>query len=343
MSPFATPGTSSPQPQPQAAAPHLNQSAFASGNAPAVPTVYIELDFHDVTARKAAIIRKSPLLQKCVAGRTVTASEIAAGTEGASSSPTTPTVVAGAAADSSGALGGASAFSASAGTHQVAAAPPGPPAAALPGAHTSSHGSHVHADIKYSATPGGGCDVHARSYRLATADLRNVGEVEAALHAAGCDFSLPTLLLSECVLVYLEPEESCSIIAWAARAFARSVFVTYEQVRPHDAFGQMMMRNLEERGYSLRGLHAFPDLASQVARYKELGYQACSAADMNDIYYRLLPRVEVARIERLELFDEVEEWARTRYGIPLTDLPTPPSSNPRLRASNDFPRSLLSI
>jgi tRNA wybutosine-synthesizing protein 4 len=108
------------------------------------------------------------------------------------------------------------------------------------------------------------------------------------------------------VLVYLEPEESCAIIAWAARQFTRSVFVTYEQIRPSDAFGIVMARNLAERGYSLRGLHAFPDVAAQVSRYRELGYGACTAADMNEIYYRLLPRADVARIERLELFDETE-------------------------------------
>ena len=82
----------------------------------------------------------------------------------------------------------------------------------------------------------------------------------------------------------------------------------FPQVRPHDAFGQVMSRSLEERGYSLRGLNAFPDIASQVARYRELGYSASSVADMNDIYYRVLPRADVVRAERLELFDELEEW-----------------------------------
>jgi hypothetical protein len=43
----------------------------------------------------------------------------------------------------------------------------------------------------------------------------------------------------------------------------------------------------------------------QVTRYRELGYASCTAVDMNDVYYRLLPRAEVARVERLELFDEV--------------------------------------
>jgi hypothetical protein len=69
-----------------------------------------------------------------------------------------------------------------------------------------------------------------------------------------------------------------------------------------------MTRSLEERGYALRGLFAFPDLQSQRARYLDLGYAASSACDMNDVYYRLLPRDAVAAAERLELFDELEEW-----------------------------------
>lgn len=113
--------------------------------------------------------------------------------------------------------------------------------------------------------------------------------------------------------------------AWAARTFARSVFLTYEQIRPYDAFGQVMARNLEERGYSLRGLHAFPDIPAQTARYRELGYGSCAVADMNDVYYRLLPRTDVARAERLELFDEFEEWhlmsAHYCIAVAVNELP----------------------
>ena len=93
--------------------------------------------------------------------------------------------------------------------------------------------------VTWTPTRNGGVDVHSPRFHLLTADLRDVAAVQATLTAAGIDFSLPTLFLSECVLVYLEPEDSCAIIAWAARSFARSTFVTYEQIRPHDAFGQV--------------------------------------------------------------------------------------------------------
>lgn len=89
---------------------------------------------------------------------------------------------------------------------------------------------------------------------LIGADLRDLKLVEDRLNAAGMDWSIPTLLLSECVLVYVEPKYSDAIINWANGMFTGgSVFVTYEQIRPNDPFGQTMLKNLRSRGCSLKG------------------------------------------------------------------------------------------
>lgn len=42
---------------------------------------------------------------------------------------------------------------------------------------------------------------------------------------------LPTLLITECVLVYMSPEQSANLIKWAASSFGTAMFVNYEQVR----------------------------------------------------------------------------------------------------------------
>ena len=43
-------------------------------------------------------------------------------------------------------------------------------------------------------------------YCLLAADLRDPGQLGAALEAAGLDLSAPTYVLSECVLVYMQPQ-----------------------------------------------------------------------------------------------------------------------------------------
>lgn len=42
---------------------------------------------------------------------------------------------------------------------------------------------------------------------------------------------LPTLLITECVLVYMTPEQSANLLKWAASSFKTAMFINYEQVR----------------------------------------------------------------------------------------------------------------
>lgn len=104
--------------------------------------------------------------------------------------------------------------------------------------------------------------VHADWYHLISGDLRyfetqvvaqwnEIGfEVEYVffLNIPNCFIfhkSLPTLWLSECVLVYLAPTYADTLMQWITMHQPHTVFITYEQIRPDDTFGQMMMRNLQ--------------------------------------------------------------------------------------------------
>ena len=120
--------------------------------------------------------------------------------------------------------------------------------------------------------------------------------------------SLPTLLVSECVLVYLLPDESDAVISWAAKTFEHAAFMCYEQVRPHDAFGQMMIQHLQARGAPLHGLDKYASCEAHEVRYRDCGWDAVTSRDMNDVYYKQLPKAAVEAAEKVELFDELEEW-----------------------------------
>lgn len=155
--------------------------------------------------------------------------------------------------------------------------------------------------------------LHGAFYHVVTGDLRDTKALDAAMASCGADFKLPTLFLSECVLIYMPPEHSTRAVQWARSraqsAGGRARFLCYEQVRPNDPFGAVMVRNLQRRGCALLGLHRYPTLESQIKRFEEeAGWTRALSWDMNTVYTRVLDRKDVARVARVELFDEFEEW-----------------------------------
>jgi tRNA wybutosine-synthesizing protein 4 len=137
----------------------------------------------------------------------------------------------------------------------------------------------------------------SRGYHLAIADVRDIEQCSTALEDAGWDSSEPTLVLAECVLVYLPPSDSAALLSWFASRCSHVAMVAYEQIGPDDSFGRMML-----------GLVDCPDLAAQVARCKAAGWDRADADDLLTLYNRTLSPRERARVEGLERLDEMEEW-----------------------------------
>uniref|UniRef100_A0A8D2E4G3 Leucine carboxyl methyltransferase 1 n=1 Tax=Sciurus vulgaris TaxID=55149 RepID=A0A8D2E4G3_SCIVU len=119
------------------------------------------------------------------------------------------------------------------------------------------------------------------------------------------NIKLPTLLITECVLVYMTPEQSTSLLKWAANTFETAMLINYEQVNMDDRFGQIMIENLRRRQCDLAGVETCKSLESQKERLLASGWETASAVDMMELYSRL-PRAEVSRIESLEFLDEME-------------------------------------
>ncbi|KAF7968663.1 hypothetical protein HWV62_29747 [Athelia sp. TMB] len=131
--------------------------------------------------------------------------------------------------------------------------------------------------------------------------------------------ALPTLLLFECVLVYMAPAASTSLIKWfvdyldAPTALGA---VVYEMFGLDDAFGRMMLSNLKKRNLHLPG--AYPTLESLSARFTALGFTHAGAARLPDIRNSCVPRAELERIVKLEMLDELEELDLTLNHYAIT-------------------------
>lgn len=125
----------------------------------------------------------------------------------------------------------------------------------------SSHFFPSDGEVRLSST-----DLHSGNYHIVGVDLRNIDELSNKLQQSEVDFSVPTIFLAECVLVYIEPQNSSNLLTWIASNFKSAVFVNYEQVNMNDRFGEVMLQNLRSRGCSLAGVEACLTLDTQVAR-----------------------------------------------------------------------------
>ena len=67
-------------------------------------------------------------------------------------------------------------------------------------------------------------------YALLPVDLRDLGALQSLLQSAGFQPNVPTFVLAECVLVYMEPHESGALVKHLGQQLSSAVCVVYEQV-----------------------------------------------------------------------------------------------------------------
>eukprot|EP00756_Hemistasia_phaeocysticola_P012219 Hpha_TRINITY_DN15178_c4_g5::TRINITY_DN15178_c4_g5_i1::g.129706::m.129706 len=149
-------------------------------------------------------------------------------------------------------------------------------------------------------------------YHAVVADLRCPKELTKVLlgeeGAPGpLSRDLPTFVLSECVLIYMQPGEGDAVLDWCTENMKRCCFTTYEQVHPETPFGKRMVENLSQRGCPLLAIEKYPDLEAQKKRYLEHGFVSSEAHTMNECWERV-PFTERRRVDRIEMLDEMEEW-----------------------------------
>ncbi|KAG6875836.1 hypothetical protein C0993_007151 [Termitomyces sp. T159_Od127] len=95
----------------------------------------------------------------------------------------------------------------------------------------------------------GGTALHGDKYHLLPGDLRLGPETALGVLRGILDAAAPTLLLFECVLVYMEPGESEGLLRWFVEYCTGAVGgVVYEMFGLEDAFGRVMVRNLKVGG-----------------------------------------------------------------------------------------------
>lgn len=140
-------------------------------------------------------------------------------------------------------------------------------------------------------------------------DLRDIGQQNTFFPPLqGLRSNLPTLLISECCLCYLDTAIGSTVLEWFAGQIATLATVIYEPIKPDDVFGKMMVSNLAQRGIRLPTLESFPSPLHQEARLRDAGLEHAKALTIKQIWETWISHEEKERVDSLEGLDEVEEW-----------------------------------
>ncbi|KAK3323615.1 S-adenosyl-L-methionine-dependent methyltransferase [Cercophora scortea] len=124
----------------------------------------------------------------------------------------------------------------------------------------------------------------------------------------GLRTDVPTLLISECCLCYLDAADASAVIRWFESRIPDLGVVIYEPVKPDDPFGRMMVSNLAARQIHMPTLDVYRLPADQERRLAEAGFGQVRHMTIDKIWGRWVLHEEKARLDRLEGLDEVEEW-----------------------------------
>lgn len=148
--------------------------------------------------------------------------------------------------------------------------------------------------------------VRSERYNIHAVDLRELPSTTLA----GVDPDMPTLCISECCLIYLEPGEADAVFKWSISTLRGDVgMVLYEPIGGNDAFGKVMIQNLAARGIVLKTLKRYESLERQKERFRVLGYNdGQGGVDIEFASERWVEEEEKQRLRALEFRDEVEEW-----------------------------------
>ncbi|KAI1182432.1 leucine carboxyl methyltransferase [Nemania serpens] len=138
-------------------------------------------------------------------------------------------------------------------------------------------------------------------------DLRELSKPDMAPFA-GLRTDVPTLLISECCLCYLEVAEASKVIEYFTSRIPCLSLVLYEPIHPDDPFGKQMVSNLAARHIRMPTLEEFTDTSKQEGRLRDAGFDSAHSLTIERIWEDWVSTEEKERVDCLEGLDEVEEW-----------------------------------
>jgi len=148
----------------------------------------------------------------------------------------------------------------------------------------------------------------SKKYSIINCDVTNPDLLIKNLKQLDVNFSNLTIVLGECLFVYIEKDDTMNLLKSLTTNFDNMVLFMYDLVGNNDAFGREMEFNLAQRNIKIPGLNQVPDTKSQIKRLIDSDFSEAKVVDMLQYYRKYIDKVERMRIEKLEFLDELEEF-----------------------------------
>lgn len=147
-------------------------------------------------------------------------------------------------------------------------------------------------------------------YEIVSGDLCSHDSI-MNICSAHLDPKIPTFIIAECVFVYIDARSTTALMSLLCNEFFKDsekvMIFTYDAMGPNDRFGEMMIRNLGERGIFLRGIADLPTTDAHVARALSVGFKSAQAWSMKKLYFSV-PRETQTFLNKIEMIDDWDEW-----------------------------------
>lgn len=95
-------------------------------------------------------------------------------------------------------------------------------------------------------------------YAIASCDISELSQFKKIIQDHKIDTKLPTLFYAECVLSYIDSDRVDDLMGFINQNFSLAFVFDYEMYNPNDRFGQMMVKNFNQRGCPLVGIYKYP-------------------------------------------------------------------------------------
>jgi len=126
----------------------------------------------------------------------------------------------------------------------------------------------------------------------------------------GLDPKVPTLVVFECVQMYISTESVDQLLNAISTVCSDCHICSYEPIVGSDSFGTMMEENLTKAGVVQRDscLVKRRTLQAYLSSFKQAGWKRSVGCDMHTAFQTLLSEQERVKANRTEFLDELEEW-----------------------------------